>query len=392
LVEEDGSLYVSAEAGQSTLLSAPYDHSVCLDRISQHTSLLRLQSSAFFRGRQSTEQSDNVIADLTRHTIQDLSLTELRSYFDTNGPNSTQVSYAAVPIKSVSGQLLGIYSVTDSKIRNDFMDNEAYNILQDIAFATSRYLESQHMQLENYHDTRAKLNLSKFLEHNRPQPARKVDATRHISNNHTQPRCQNSSPANSSPFSNASDDTSLDEFHFSAASTPLTTPPEECSEYSFVNAPPTPKSDMEYLTESPRISTKLGDQSPHRALSDAVSLIRAAHDLEGLVLLDATFSSDHSALQRTPEQMTMCKKLKISTATGDYRPACIASSISVKHESLNHLVSHFPGGCVLRTGDEGISALVVTDRLRSGPALYEKWTRPLPCLQICSCYLIKPDH
>jgi hypothetical protein len=371
LVEEDGSLHLSAEAGQSTLLSAPYDHSVSLDHISQHTSLLHIHSSAFFRRRKSTEQSDNVIADPTRHIIQDLNLTELQSYYDTDGSSSTQVSYAAVPIKSVSGQLLGIYSVTDSKIRNDFMDDETYNILHDIASATSRYLDSQHTQLEKERDIRAKLNLSTFLEHNRPQPARKADATRHVSNNHSQPGCQNSSSANSSPCSNTSDDMSLDEFHFSAASTPLTTPAEECSGYSFIIPPLAPISDEESLMDS-FISTNLGDQPPHQALSDAVNQIRAAHDIDGLALLDASWSSDHSPLQTTAEQMSMCKVLEVSTATGDHTPARIASSMSVKHESLNHLVSHFPGGCIFRTGDEGLSALVVTDRSRSGPVLYEK--------------------
>jgi hypothetical protein len=111
-------------------------------------------------------------------------------------------------------------------------------------------------------------------------------------------------------------------------------------------------------------------------LSVAASQIRAAHDLEGLMILDATFSSDQSPLHpihdTTVEQPSQCEKLEVSIVTEDHMPARITTSMSVQHDSLRHLISHFPQGCVLKAGDEGVSALVVTDTLRSGPALYER--------------------
>jgi hypothetical protein len=367
---EDGSACVTAEAGQFTLLSGPYDRTVSLDQLQQHIFLDHIQSLAFFQGRRSAEQSDNAIANQTRHVIQDLDLAD--------ESHSQRTSYAAVPIKSASGQLLGIYSVTDSRIRDDFLDQETYTILTDIASATSRYLESQHIQLEKDHDTQAKLNLSKFLEHNRPQRARNMHATKHLPTHPkitTQPRYGTSSPSNSSDSNSDSQDTLLDETVRSTASTPLTTPTEERSEFSFVNPPPMPTSDQRSVMRESGTSTIPNDRPPHRALSVAADLIRAAHNLEGLVLLDATFGSDHESSQSfhytTAGQSSKCEKLEVSILRNEHTPARVLSSMSIEHESLGLLISHFPDGCALKTGDKGVLALVVANISRSGPALYE---------------------
>ncbi|KAI4737051.1 hypothetical protein E4T50_12454, partial [Aureobasidium sp. EXF-12298] len=371
LVDEDGSPRVTAEAGQSTSLSAPCDRSASLERLHQQVFLDRLDSLAPFRGRRSAEQSDNVIANQTRHIIRNLDLL----YKVPNRLDSAHVSYAAVPIKSVSGQLLGFYSVMDSKIRHDFLGHETYTILDDIASATSQYLESQHIQMKKDHDTRAALNLSKFLEHNRPRPARNFGLPCHPKTR-TQLGHGTSSPSNSSSSSNDSVDKSLDETAYSTASTPLTTPAEETSGFSFVNPPSMPVLDEGCVTRSSRTSTAPNTQHPHRALSVAADLIRAAHDLEGLVLLDATYSSDHSSSQSihntTAERPTMSERLEVSIVKDSRTPTRITSLMSLEHKSLGLLISHFPGGCVLKTGDEGTLALVITDTLRSGPALYTK--------------------
>lgn len=377
----DGQPCVTAEAGQSTLLCTPYDRSASVYQTLQQAFLDRIQSLAFFRGRRSAEQSDNVIANHTRHIIRNLDLLNAQGDVVTNEYNPTQVSYAAVPIMSVSGQVLGIYSVMDSKVRDDFLGQETYSILEDIASATSRHLESQHIQTGKDHDTQANLNLSKFLEHNKPQPARNVDDTRHMSTSSTGPSRNTSSPANSSSSNGTSMDMSLDHAVFSADSTPLTTPAEECSEFGFANPPPlrpsTPCSlDKDSMAESAETPTAANSRSPHRALSVAASLIRVAHDLEGLVLLDATFSSDYNPLQPdhdlTTEQASMCEKLEVSIVEEGHTPARITSFMSVKHESLDYLISNFPQGCVLKIGDGGVLSLVITNTSRSGPALYRK--------------------
>jgi hypothetical protein len=379
LVEVDGSPCVAVKAQQSTQLGTPYDRSTSSDHIQQQACLDRIDSLSFFRGKRPAEQSDNVVANQTRHIIRDLDLVEPQGEHNTDGSNSTQVSYAAVPIKSVSGQLIGIYSVMDSRIRDDFLDQGTYSVLNDIASATSRYLESQHVQLEKDHNTRAKLNLSRFLEHNRPQPARTLHTTRHlpsVSGNCTHPSRDNPSPVTSSSSSSTFDDTSTDETVFSAANTPSVTPAEECSGFDCVSPPLMPILDKGSVTESSRITTVSENRPPHRALSVAASQIRAAHDLEGLVILDATFSNDQSPLHpvhdTTVEQPSKCEKLEVSIITEDHMPARITSSMSFEHDSLRQLISHFPQGCVLKVGEEGVSALVVTDTLRSGPALYER--------------------
>lgn len=176
LVGEDGSSRIVAEAGQSTLLTASCDRSASLHPSPQQHTLDRAQSLALFQGRRPAEQSKNVIADQTRHVVRDMNLWEKAA----DGTALIQTSYAAVPVRSASGQVLGMYSVLDSRKRHDFLDHETYRVLDDIASATSQYLETQHLQRENDHDTRARLNLTKILEHSNLQRAGKLDTPRRV--------------------------------------------------------------------------------------------------------------------------------------------------------------------------------------------------------------------
>jgi hypothetical protein len=366
---EDETLSIAAEAGQSSLLCAPYDQSTSSYRILQQALLDRIQSAAVFGGRRLANQSDNVIADHTRHIILDLQQDRF-----SNEPVLTQVSYAAVPIKSVSGQLLGMYTVIDSKTRQDFMTNETYIVLRDIACATAQHLGTQDTRMNMNDDTQAKLNFSKFLEHNRPRPTRTVEAGRHLSTFSDTSREVNrgaSSPTSSSS-SNSTLKDALDETVLSANNTPLTTPAEECSEFVFVNPSPTPtllpcrlrQSSIANPTES---LTGQGSRRSDPTLSIAASLIRAAHDLEGLVLLDITNTSDDT----TSDHVPICETLEASIVDDDSTPARITHSISVEHESLDYLISKFPQGCVLRVSEEEISALVVMEMSSPDPAVYE---------------------
>lgn len=306
------------------------------------------------------EQSDNVIADDTRHIVHDLSLLSSHRQQVASDLKTTQVSYAAVPIRSVSGQILGILSVVDSKLRDDFLSHEAYSTLLDIALATSRHLESQHVQVGKDHDTQANLHLSKFLEHNRPQPLTRASLakSRHMSNTSVRPSRDGTS-----------DDTLFDEAVSSACSTPLTTPPEECPEFCF---------DKKSL-QSQDTSTSTDGRSPHRALSAAATLIREAHNLEGLVLLDATPSIRNSAPwpdhDLNTERASLCEQLEVSISNEGQTQARITSPISLQHASVDYLILYFPQGCVLKVGDSGVLSLVIVDTSmsgRSGPALYQK--------------------
>jgi hypothetical protein len=378
---DDGLLCVTAEAGQSTLLCAPYGRSMSY-QASQQALVDQIQSLAFFRGSRPGELSDNVMASHSRHMIRNLALLDSAQDEATSTCDSKHISYAAVPIRSRVGQLLGTYTVMDTKIRNDYLSHETYRILDDLASATSRYLESQHVQLDKDHDTRANLNLSKFLEHNKPQPPVSPTKIRHLSgrtSSLSEPSRDNSSRSNSSSSNAASTELSIDDAASGTDETPLTTPLEEQSGFSFAKSPSASTACLLHqapVTEPVELPTEPHGRPPHRALSVATSLIRAAHDLQGLVLLDATPSSVHDHLQpghdATSEQPSMCEKLEISIIDAGHTPLRITSSMSVEDKSLDQLVSRFPQGCVLKAGDEGILALVVTGTMRSGPALYEK--------------------
>ncbi|KAI4774942.1 hypothetical protein E4T52_10110 [Aureobasidium sp. EXF-3400] len=267
-----------------------------------------------------------------------------------------------------------MYTVIDSKTRQDFMTNETYIVLSDIACATAQHLGTQDTRMNMNDDTRAKLNFSKFLEHNRPRPTRTVEAGRHLptfSDTSKEINRGTSSPTSSSS-SNSTLKDALDETVLSANSTPLTTPAEECSEFVFVDPSPTPtllpcRVRQSSDAKSTHTLTSQGSRRSDPTLSIAASLIRAAHDLEGLVLLDITNTGDDT----TSDHVPICETLEASIVDDDSTPARITHSIFVEHESLDYLISKFPQGCVLRVSEEEISALVVMEMSSPGPAVYE---------------------
>lgn len=129
------------------------------------------------------------------------------------------------------------------------------------------------------------------------------------------------------------------------------------------------------MESSSKIPEIMGGQPSHESLSIAADLVRTAHNLEGLVLLDATLGNQHDSSHfvhdTIGEPPSRCKKLGVSIASEDHAPTRVTSTVSLERESLHLLTSHFPRGCVLKVGDRGVLALVITDTPRSGPALYE---------------------
>ncbi|KAI4734653.1 hypothetical protein E4T50_14814 [Aureobasidium sp. EXF-12298] len=380
-LEQEPSLRILVEAGQSTLLCAKNTRDALEQHARQQALLDRLQSVAVFQSlKPSTNHANNVVADHSRHIIRDLTLLELPQDHLSGYGVSTPLSYAAVPIRSATGQLLGIYCVLDNQIRHDFFDQHTYNTLNDIATAISRHLASQ---LESHHDRKAKIALSSFLEHNRPQPARIVSSPTQLPrllHPVTDSTHGTSSPATSTYSNSASVDRSLDGNISSVVTTPLTTPAEDCSKLGFFDPAPasllrSTSSDTHHSIEAhgdyPTSDTRPSDQT----LSIATGLIRAAHDLEGLVLLDTNFNTNNKIFDHigdsTAEQVSLCETIEMSITTNDSAPARITPSVSIEHETLDHLISHFPQGCALKLDNDQVSILVV-DTSVSGLAFYEK--------------------
>lgn len=373
----DGSPRVSAEAGQSTLLCSLDERTAIPQRAQQQAFLERIQSLAVFQGlKPSTHESHNVIADQTRHIIQDLSVLDSHQDNVPSDATLTPVSYAAVPITSATGQLLGIFCAIDTKVRHDFVGQDTYTTMSDIACAVSRHLESQVNQLERDHNRKARLALARFLEHNRPRLARSVGPTEdlpRLSSSLADSSHGASSPATSSSSGRASMDKSQEEAVSSVDNTPLTTPVEDsiedCSKSGFFDPLRVPTMnacvlDQDHSIEShgeyPGSDSRPSDQT----LSIATAQIRAAHNLEGLVLLN-------TALNSAAEQSSSCETLEASIVTSDHTPARITSSISLEHETLGQLISHFPQGCILKLENCNISVLLL-DTSGSGLGLYEK--------------------
>jgi len=174
-------------------------------------------------------------------------------------------------------------------------------------------------------------------------------------------------------------DKSLEETLSSVANTPLTTPADDSSRSGFFDPLPVPTMnpcslDQGHPLQSPGEYSVSDSRPPDQTLSIATSLIRAAHDLEGLVLLNTAPNSSDNIFQSTDErtagQPSLCEALETSIVTSDDTPARIMSSISVEHETLVRLISHFPQGCILKLDNCNISVLLL-DTSGSGPATYE---------------------
>ncbi|THY16858.1 hypothetical protein D6D01_07604 [Aureobasidium pullulans] len=92
----------------------------------------------------------NVTANSTRHLIRNLhALKHSQNKVNHHSPCDT-TSYAAVPIRNATGQLLGCYCVTDWQTRDDFFSENTYTILADIASAIAQYFDQHHLQ-NNHH-------------------------------------------------------------------------------------------------------------------------------------------------------------------------------------------------------------------------------------------------
>ncbi|KAL5341061.1 hypothetical protein BJX70DRAFT_74362 [Aspergillus crustosus] len=115
---------------------------------------------AFFTNRNLSTpvETDNIIANRTRYVVRDF--TKEDAYQDrpyvVDWPHMR--FYAAVPIRSPGGYVLGSYCITDDKPRSDFGDMEAEG-MQEIADAIAQHLETVRLS----HCYRRTENLVKSL-------------------------------------------------------------------------------------------------------------------------------------------------------------------------------------------------------------------------------------
>lgn len=375
---DHGLPHVVAEAGQPTMLCATKTQASL-----QQAFLNRIQSEVVFQSpTPSTHDPTNDISDQSRHIVKDLRLlTDGRSAAEF----PTTLAYAAVPMRAASGRLLGIFAVIDSAPRHDFASHQTYSILSDIAWAILSHVESEIAQCDNNnHDMQAKSDLSTFLEHNRPQHARHLDSSR-LPPTVVRSLTSNSRRISTSATSSSSDATSLtrslDQIATSDAGTPLTTPAEDASPSYFVKPPSIPPStNKDHIHQPEDASAKSDRHRAQKTLSSAAGLIRAAHQLEGLVILSTTSNSTDNTHDPSddsmPHQSSLCEKLVTSIVANTNTPARIALSMSVEHESLHYLISQYPQGCVLKIGDQGVTALISMGISRTGPAQYEGLNEP----------------
>lgn len=199
---QDLSQRIAAEAGQSSsLCSTHVDDDIPHHAQQQiHLKYLLAKSMTVFRQHLSLKATtQNINANHTRHIIHDVQSDSDQSY-TFKGDFSEITSYAAVPITSRTGQLVGCYCVMEKQVRDDFSNDQTYTVLADIASAVAQYIEGK----SNGHDN-------------------------------DRGRCDGHSFSSDVSSSSVSSDTSLDD-------TPLTTP-NEAPEFSFnIQLPSKPSS------------------------------------------------------------------------------------------------------------------------------------------------------
>ncbi|KAG9602925.1 hypothetical protein KCU77_g2067, partial [Aureobasidium melanogenum] len=302
----DGSPRISAEAGQSTLLCGLNDCTASPQQAQQQALLDRVQSIAVFQGLEpSTHEFDNVIADHTRHIIHDLSVVDSYTHDVPSDASSIRLSYAAVPVRSTTGQLLGVFCAINNKIRHDFADQDTYTVMSDIARAISRHLESQPDQLERENDRKAKLALAAFLEHNRPQPTRNLGAPGRLPSLSTDNGT--SSPATSSSSGSVSLDKSLEETSSSVGNTPLTTPAEDSSRSGFFDPLPVPTMNPCSLEQGHPLQSPGSGPAMYEELDSSVvigldlhSLLQKAQSLVFMPVWDSARQAFYAAMLGWP--------------------------------------------------------------------------------------------
>lgn len=226
---------------------------------------------SIFQGKPANvPDSPHIIATPSHVYISDFRLISMFAtrHYVTGYPN--MVSYLELPLRSLSGHILGSYCIVDNKPRN-FLDPAVLDKVNQTVAAISSYLDMKRIQ------------------GSRERAERMVDGLRHFVGSERRQQCirsgssEHSQPPVSSPFH-------LDVFDQSPTA-PLIDKGKRTTE-------------IEKLDLPTRIET---------LFKDAASMIGYAMDLDGLSLYDTT------------AQSTRCRNTRLTSITVDTQAACTSS-------------------------------------------------------------------
>lgn len=313
-----------------------------------------------------TINTREVVANTTRYVIRDLNNLDQYKHCPYVVGFPHMVSYAEVPVKSASGHVLGTYCVMDNKVRDDFFHDSTIEILTDIAGCITEHMELHAIRQDCGRGVQMMRGLSEFIEGRRPD---------YTKGNRMEPPCANgldasvgenvtrdNSPLPDSPQSyrfNSESTLSLD-------SSPQTIPSQNSSSSSSISSSfPSPG---QLKTSQATVSV---GQITGGAFSGAADLIRAAMDVEGLVLLQGSsmqYQKGYASSQSDPDPMedsfdgqyssSFCEVLGSSVLPKHCHSKTPQSALALHKSSLDYLIRSFPQGCVLITDDQVVYALV----------------------------------
>lgn len=304
-------------------------------------------------GKMAVDTHD-VVSNKTRHVIRDLRTQE--EYKDRSFVVGFPClrSYVEVPIKDSQGQVLGSYCAVDTKVRDDFFDDETIYVLTEIAQCITDHFESQVIQYNHARGERLMRGLTEFTrEKSKPSAADILEksnvpqrlsnvAKMHDSSPQHIPDLEHPSPAISSPETSCSDD------HLSSipsnASTGITTPSDGTGVTSV-------------CSKLVADDSGKGDSEAHDIFAHGAELIRVSMDLEGLLFLDGSTKVKTNESTVTPlgdELENLCRVLG-SSLSSKGSTLSTDGTLPILHEiSLKYLVDKHPDGCIFTADDYGI--------------------------------------
>lgn len=349
----------------------------------------------------------NVVANTSRYVIRDFR--DIKEY--QNKPYVVgfphMVSYAEVPMKSSNGRVVGSYCVVDSKVRNDFFDDETIFVLSEMAASVMDYLELVTSRHAHDRGERLMEGLSLFADGRSAFRSGSMSQEGHMSE-YGEESLSPSSPRPALARQHsiwtrstvAESESSTEQVIPLEHRSPLTTPSDgptfdaACTKAAI--------DEMSTVKDYPE-ATFISEYGT--TFSRAANLIREAMEIEGLVFLDASLHGiDENASQNISRRSsvtpgiplvspkddcysdTLINDLEDPPQTRDQSPICqiLGSSVVsgntdsmrnrlrsplVFHEtSLRYLAKHYPHGNIFSVDEYGILSPRTTedDQSRSG--------------------------
>ncbi|KAL4807885.1 hypothetical protein BDV18DRAFT_109671 [Aspergillus unguis] len=135
------------------------------------------QAIGFFTQQNAPFESTNIVADNARYIVRDLALEDTYKHRSYVASWPFMRYYAAVPIKSPGGHVIGSYCIVDDKPRSGFGDAELKS-LQEIADAIAQYIETVRLSYCHHRTETLVKSLTTFVkEQDDFDPAESYDVT-----------------------------------------------------------------------------------------------------------------------------------------------------------------------------------------------------------------------